>query len=135
MSWTLDRTIPTLDAGSTVATLDGGEKPVFTWVPSVNSQMDEEPRVLSSAFGDGYEQRTGDGINKILPKWSLRFDVRSVSEATAIRDFFRARGGVYSFEWTPPMGTIGVFICRKWSVVAAGPVSYNISAVFEEVPE
>lgn len=108
---------------------------IFTWIPSLNSQLDEEPRVLSAAFGDGYEQRAGDGINNNLPKWSLRFDTRTVSEAGAIRDFLRACNGVDSFDWTPPMGTAGKFLCRKWSMNASGPLSYDISAVFEEVPE
>lgn len=138
MTWRLDQTTPTLDAGATTATLDGWDAlsaSIFSWVPSYNAQMDEEPRVLSSTFGDGYEQRTGDGINNNLAKWSLRFDVRAVTEATGIRDFLRAKGGVNSFDWTPPMGMAGKFICRKWSVNAAGPLSFNLSAVFEEVPE
>lgn len=107
----------------------------FTWTPSYNSQVDEEPRVLSNSYGDGYQQRVGDGINNNLPKWAVRFDVRELAEAGAIRDFLRARGGVEAFDWTPPLGSAGKWICRKWSANASGPMTYDISAVFEQVPE
>lgn len=108
---------------------------VFSWIPSPGSQVDDEPRVLSAAFGDGYEQRVGDGINNDLPKWSLKFDTRTKAEAESIRDFLKTQGGVQSFDWTPPLGTAGKFICRKWALNATTPLTYDISAVFEEVPE
>lgn len=107
----------------------------FTWLPSYNAQVDSEPRNLSNSFGDGYEQRVGDGINNDMLKWSLRFDVRSIAETNLIRTFLKTRGGIESFDWTPPIGLAGKFLCRKWSANASGPLTYDISAVFEEVPE
>ena len=136
MTWGLDGTTPTLD--STSVKLDHASPApalgTFLWVPSYNSQLDDEPRVLPAKFGDGYEQRVGDGINNDLPQWSLRFDARTSAEATDIRNFLKTQGGVKVFDWTPPMGAAGKFICRKWSLSASGPLSYDISAMFEQVP-
>lgn len=107
----------------------------FTWIPSPNSQLDEEPRVRSAPFGDGYEQRVGDGINNDLQKWSLRFDTRMPAEAAAIRDFLKTHAGVTPFDWTSPLGDTSKYICRSWSMNAASALIYDVSAVFEEVPE
>ena len=38
--------------------------PHFVWAPSYNAATSVEPRVLKVRFGDGYSQRTPDGINK-----------------------------------------------------------------------
>ena len=76
----------------------------FTWIPSSTANVTEAPRVLVSPFGDGYEQRVGDGINLITKVWSLQFNGRSLEESTQIRDFLLALEGTESFEWTDPDG-------------------------------
>lgn len=105
----------------------------FTWAVSSEPTRDVSPRVLLSSFGDGYEQRIGDGINTIARKWSVAFNARRTSEADDIDDFLTARGGIESFDWTPPRGAAGKWVCRTWR---RDEVSYNLStitATFEEV--
>ena len=40
--------------------------PEFIWTPSYNESAEISPRVLAVRFGDGYTQRTPDGINNNL---------------------------------------------------------------------
>lgn len=105
----------------------------FTWLPSPNSRRESRPRILSAMFGDGYEQRVDDGINNLLPVWSLVFDVRSAADTTAIDNFLSANKSTV-FDWTPPFGAAGKFICRSWDINALGPDTYEITATFEQVP-
>jgi phage-related protein len=99
-------------------------------------QLEKEPKVMESKFGDGYSQRVADGINNNLQTWQISFTKRSGADVDAIYDFLEARGGVESFEWTPRgEQTPRNFICKKWTrrfdhydVVQA------ISFSLEEVP-
>ena len=107
----------------------------FTWIPDYAPQGEETPRVLKSAFGDGYTQRTGDGTNTLLPSWDLTFSNRSQAEYTAILAFLRARKGVEPFYFTPPCESQMKVICASWKLVPwDGGASFRISATFEAQP-
>jgi len=86
----------------------------FNFVPSWGSDQDVEPKVLSARFGDGYEQRVGDGINTMSMVWNLKFEDISSADADTITEFFRTKAGVTYFTWTPPGIAEAKFICRKW---------------------
>lgn len=111
----------------------------FTWIPSASPApiLEEEPRVLSAKFGDGYEQRAGDGINNRPQVWTVHFNNRSLAQANAIIAFLRARNGASSFTWTPPDGSAEIrVICRKWPMAFADgyPKRYrSFSLTFEQV--
>lgn len=106
----------------------------FDWVPDYEAPLSEEPRVLRAPFGDGYEQRVGDGINNNPRKWSLTFDCRDEDEGDAILAFLRAHSGVEAFDWTPPTDSGGRWVCRRWqSVVIRPALSRRVTAEFEEV--
>jgi len=77
----------------------------FTWTPSKSFQKMSKPRVITAQFGDGYSQRIGDGINRIVREWSLSFNSRSIAQAQEIVAFLEARSGVQAFVWTPPGDT------------------------------
>jgi phage-related protein len=107
----------------------------FTVAPDYQAQLDEQPRTITAKFGDGYEQRAADGINVRPRKWSLKFENRSNTDRDTVLTFFRTHNAVTAFDWTPPEGAAGKFVCRAWQNV---PVQYNlntITAVFEEVFE
>lgn len=88
----------------------------FTWTPDFSAQVQYAPRVVVSAFGDGYEQRAQFGINANAQKWSLTFKGRLDAEANAIDAFLQSMGALQSFWWTPPGQTAPLkFVCRKWS--------------------
>jgi phage-related protein len=111
--------------------------PFFTWKPSYNFTVSQEPRVQSLRFGDGYEQRTVDGIESLLLTASINFDLRDSQETRAINHFFSARRGAeaFLFKLPAPHDLDKLYICRGWT---SSMVFYNnnsISATFEEVTQ
>ncbi|MCE2910216.1 MAG: phage tail protein [Burkholderiaceae bacterium] len=105
----------------------------FTIAPDFSSPMSKQPRVLTAQFGDGYQQRVGDGINIAPEEWSLRFSTRTPAERDAILAFLEARNGVESFDWTSPRGTVGKFICPTWSYTPDNAATNTVTATFRQV--
>lgn len=105
----------------------------FTYIPSYTASSRTEPKIVSVKFGDGYEQRFAFGINTKPRVWDLEFNGKTESEADAIENFFLARGGVESFDWSPPTGSTGKWIVRGWNRQITDLDIHNISASFEEV--
>lgn len=113
----------------------GEVKPKFIWVPSYGSNLDQQPRVLTTKFGDGYESRIDDGINNNLLTIKLTFEQRSLAEITAIIHFLTTRNGKESFIYThlQPYNIAKKYICRQWNDSQAFYGNYNLTATFEEV--
>jgi phage-related protein len=106
----------------------------FTWNIDYGASQEEEPRVRRAQFGDGYSQRVTDGLNDNMPKWSVRV-VSSPVTVEAARAFLAAQKGVTAFDWTPPNGTSGKYICSRWSRTIDDYGTATLSATFEMVPE
>ena len=109
----------------------------FTWVASFGAAKKVAPRVRKAAFGDGYEQRVGDGLHTQLRVWTLPFNNRSQTDADAIEAFLIASAGVTAFDWTDCDGHAGKWICDEWSRSKVESPSaarlHSISATFREV--
>jgi len=86
----------------------------FTYNPTYGASEVTKPRVLVTTFGDGYEQRVVDGINHIRRVWNLTFS-KTGADMAAVISFLENEGGVTSFNWTPPRGSAGLWVCREWS--------------------
>jgi phage-related protein len=99
-------------------------------------QVENAPKVKTSKFGDGYEQRVADGINNDLDKWAISFTNRSGVNVQAVYDFLKARGGEESFFWVPRgESTPRIFVCRKWTRrFDHYDVIQGITFTLEEVP-
>lgn len=112
-----------------------GVVPTFTFSPSFSPSCTRSPRVLSIKFGDGYEQRSPDGIHADLQSWVLTFDHCPVAEADAIEAFFTANTTWSApFSWTPPRaGSASKFICRSWRRTVASPTTDSIAVTFDQV--
>lgn len=106
----------------------------FTWPPSWGARMTVKPAVLEARFGDGYQQRVGDGINAMPRSWSVSFS-QPIQVIDEIEDFLRAAHGVSAFNWTPPRGGAGLFICQQWDRGDQSPSVNTLSATFVEVFE
>ena len=88
----------------------------FTVTPDFGAKVAYKPRVRRVAFGDGYEQRQGDGINTQPATWDLQFQNRTDTEAATITDFLELRAAVEAFDWTPPNASTAIrVVCREWS--------------------
>jgi phage-related protein len=107
----------------------------FNYVPDYGASSDNVARLRMAKFGDGYAQRSADGINHLNKIWSLNFNTRSLSEKNGIVSFLEARYGVIAFSWIDPDGTSALFTCSKWNVIPAGYNTYDIAASFEKVFE
>ena len=104
----------------------------FNYQPAYGVQVSRRPRVNSSRFGDGYDQRSGDGINNQLRAWQLTF-TRQLADIDAIEQFLSEQGGVDSFSWTYRGEEVRV-LCREWSSSMLAPQAGSLSCTFEEVP-
>lgn len=107
----------------------------FTWHPAPGAKRTVKPRILAARFGDGYEQRVGDGINTRLSIWELSFPGLSRADADDVDAFLVARNGVESFDWVDPAGVSGKYLCREWESTELGAGRININATFEQVAE
>jgi phage-related protein len=107
----------------------------FTYVPSFSSQADYTPRVKVAKFGEGYEQRVGEGINIVPQNWKLLFANRSTVDGDAIISFLVTKAGLTAFTWTPKTGVQIKVVCRSWSRIYVDAGAQTISCLFEQVFE
>jgi len=69
-------------------------------MPDKGFSKSDTPRVLSTAFGDGYEQRLADGINVLKQEFQLNFQTRPKAEIDDLVTFFVSLGGVDVCKFT-----------------------------------
>lgn len=107
----------------------------FTYTPSFSAAEESKPRVRAMQFGDGYSQRTRYGLNTDAKVWRLNFLNRTDTERENIVSFLQARNGVESFDWTPPRGATGKYICPEWNTDLVNYNNNTITATFVQVFE
>ncbi|MCM2537718.1 phage tail protein [Burkholderia glumae] len=105
----------------------------FIWKPTVaNSSGSATMKVRKAQFGDGYAQRTADGLNNSSSTFSLQF-VNDAATIGAILAFLRAHGGATSFYWTPILWAApALFTCETFSEPTRDGNIYTITATFEQ---
>ena len=108
------------------------DKLVFNWIPLAETITSHKPKVRTARFGDGYEQRSQDGINSDLISIALKFDGKD-DEMEALLRFLKERRGVESFYYTHKFGVRKLFVCQDWSRVDLDGLSSEVSATFREV--
>lgn len=109
--------------------------PEFKWRPDLGATPTVTPMVTQVKFGDGYELRVAESLNRTKTSWTLTF-TRTLQECSEIHEFLLARAGLEAFQWTDTLGRTATYVCREWQ----GPVQqyrgvYVVSATFEEVFE
>lgn len=61
-----------------------------------------EKNILVAKFGDGYEQRTPNGLNYVRQKWSIQWENISLTDLQTIESAIATtRYGADAFLWTP----------------------------------
>lgn len=105
---------------------------VLGYGPAFPVARKKEPRNLVSTYGDGYEQRSGDGINTIKAETPVRWGGLTKEEVQQADDFLTACEGRKGFYWTFP-GDPGPlkYVCKTWetSLDAAGD-SWSLVGTF-----
>lgn len=107
----------------------------FTWTASFEATEASKPRTRKFQAGDGYEQRIRFGLHTDPKEWNLQFSNRTDTERDQIAAFLEARAGVESFDWTPPRGTAGKYVCEDWQITLSNCNNNQIRATFREVFE
>lgn len=107
----------------------------FTWTPSFEATEVSRPRVRKFEAGDGYQQRIRFGLNTDPKEWNLQFSNRDDTERDAILAFLEARDAVESFDWTPPRGVAGKYICEEWQTTLSNCNNNQIRATFKQAFE
>lgn len=107
----------------------------FAWTPSLNMRRSITPRTRVTAFGDGYRQRVGDGLNTTLANLQLTFDGRNVGEIDQIEAFLAARAGTEAFLFPAGGDAQARYICPEFSRVWVGAGRYTLTATFEQVAD
>lgn len=106
----------------------------FAYLPDWGAKKDNKPRTNKIQFGDGYEQRSTDGLNTNMETWSIAFK-RPPATIDIIDLFLSDRKGVEAFNWTTPKGRASVFKCEEWNISYDDIGWGTLSATFVEVPE
>lgn len=88
--------------------------------------------VLTSKFGDGYEQNTSVGINNKKGQWAYS-RTAYLDEITAIKQFFDDHKGADSFLWDHPTdGEVRVKTDAQYQKVCLGGDVWRISTTFHQ---
>lgn len=87
---------------------------IFTFIPDQPLSKGVKIAVNRSQFGDGYSQRSTDGINSIGETLRLSFTLRTRTEINSIETFLSTENGVTSFEYTTPGSTMKKYTCAEW---------------------
>jgi len=104
--------------------------------PDYSSPVNFEPRVLKAGFGDGYQQRTADGLNSNMETWELSYDELTDAEVKILLDFFAGLNAVANFSWQSKYSNVAKqYVCQKWGAVPVGQDVNRFSASIRQVPE
>jgi phage-related protein len=105
----------------------------FNYKPTYAVNNTVAPRIRSTQFGDGYLQRSGDGLNTQKQDWSVEF-IGDTTTINAIETFLKDTGGVDNFDWTPPRQTTALkFIYIQYTREPLGPFTDLLLANFVQV--
>lgn len=104
---------------------------------SYSSSNSTDFRTLSAPFGDGYTQRTADGLNSVKRTWRVLWKSRPVADINTLYEFLVAKLGQEAFNWTAPGDIQRKWICResleKTPISAEASGYWDLNAEFEEV--
>ncbi|CAA2144243.1 phage tail protein [Methylobacterium bullatum] len=100
---------------------------------ALGSGIAEKARLRKAPSGDGYPQRTRDGINHIVGTMPVTFENLTRAEAATLRAFFRERGGDLPFCYAPPDETGSrLWTCEEWGRRYTGDIHLSYTVTFQE---
>lgn len=94
----------------------GFDGSVSCWIPDVPTGRADEQRLRIAQFGDGYTQRTLDGINTLQVKWSVTFNNRENTVINAMVAYLIARKGSSFSYYEKQTATMHNVWCDSWSI-------------------
>jgi phage-related protein len=100
-------------------------------------QRQVKHRILTSKFGDGYEQRVRDGINTKEDSFSISFNNRPAEEINLIAAFLDAKAGL-NFELTITNYTedeVIKVVAEEYSISYPQETIHSLQTTFRRVYE
>jgi phage-related protein len=98
--------------------------------PGPGTDTDNEMKILSADFGDGYSQETADGLNHVRKTVTLEWPSCTEAQATTIENTLTGYGGTQPFKYTLRGDSLRHWTCKK---VGRKRGSLNtVSATFRE---
>ena len=89
---------------------------IACWNPTWAVTMERKPRLLIAKFGDGYEQRTIEGLNPMETRWMLTWSMRPRDVLVDMDSFLTTRYGA-AFDFLDPTYEVVVPVfCDQWTV-------------------
>jgi len=94
-------------------------------------------RVLTASFGDGYEQRSLDGLNTKNDMFNLTFNNRDAEEINRIAAFFDAKAGKnFTFIVTDHSGDTSLkVVCESYNIGYLHDLYHSMSCTLRRVYE
>ena len=94
----------------------GFDGSVPCWIPDIPVRRNETQRMRIAQFGDGYSQRTLDGINSLERRWTVTFENREKEIVVAMLEFLtNQKGRAFAFQ-EPVTGKMFNVNCDEWEV-------------------
>ena len=91
-------------------------------------------RVLTVDFGDGYNQRTSDGINVIRLSYTISWTNIDTERKNTLQQFLESTLGVESFMWQPPdMSTTLLWTNEFPTITPIAAGIWSVSVVLNQV--
>ena len=125
--------------------ISGTDITTATVRPDNDLTRNSKPKVRVIKFGNGYEQRSKEGLNHIDQTFKVTMKNREKATADDILKFFEDKGGISSFDFTFPdansttndssgnaVSTVKV-VCDTWSIQYAYGSHYNVNATFRRI--
>lgn len=98
------------------------------------SQGKVEFRISEMRYGNGYSQRTPDGINAVIEMWDVAWENITSTEFNNIVAALDTAKGVDYFIWTPPGSSSSKkFIAKSYTKSVMSGDVYSVSASLEQV--
>jgi len=92
-----------------------------------------KPNVQRLAYGDGYSQRIGLGLNQIAEGWNMLWSERETADKDTIITFLKAKGGKEAFTKTPIGEAVArQYTCPEWKATPLPGGLWTIIAKFVE---
>ena len=91
-------------------------------------------RTLTADFGDGYNQRTSDGINVTRLSYSVSWSNIDTARKEELRTFLESTNGIESFKWQPPdMNEELLWVNEFPTITSSAAGVWTVSVVLNQV--
>lgn len=103
--------------------------------PDFGYKFETVPRANSTPFGDGYSQRTQDGLNTQLRSTTLTFTNRTTVEKDILESFLDDQYGVLNFLWRPEGDAFpAIWYAPHWTIQENSAGRWTVTIDVREDP-